>query len=142
MSKEETQTVEKKESALAPTRTPPLSPEEDVVLNTEVLRQERASVAALGRQRKARVLIASGRSAHEQCPVMVGVNGRSFLIERDKEVLVPESVVHALELAVEQVPVLETDNGGNARIQGFRAAPRFPVRVLGYEEPATGEPVR
>lgn len=132
MPKDEPRMVEKKEAATV--RTPPLSPAEDADLNTEVLRQERASLAALRRQRKARVLIPSGRSAHEQCPVMVGVNGRSFLIERDKEVLVPESVVHALELAVEQVPVLETDNGGDARIKGFRPAPRFPVRVVGYEE--------
>lgn len=113
--------------------TPPSSPdtETDAEEEAALLRQEMLNAEALRRQRKVRILIPSGRDPHEQCPVPVGVNGRSYLIERDKEVPVPESVLHVLNLAVEMVPVVSEDGG--YRVVGFRHTPRVPVQVLGYE---------
>lgn len=113
--------------------TPPSNPdaETDAEEEAALLRQEMLNAETLRRQRKVRILIPSGRDPHEQCPVPVGVNGRSYLIERDKEVAVPESVLHVLNLAVEMVPVVSEDGG--YRVVGFRHTPRVPVQVLGYE---------
>ena len=84
---------------------PPLTPEESERLNQSVQKSEAQAVAQLRHQRKVRIVIPSGRGEHEKCPVTIGVNGQSYLIERDKEVEVPEAVVHALELAVEKQPL-------------------------------------
>ena len=60
-----------------------------------------------------------------------GVNGQSYLIERDKEVEVPEAVVHALELAVEKQPLVNVDPVPRARTMSFVPVPRFPYRRIG-----------
>ncbi|MEG1610983.1 MAG: hypothetical protein RR317_07345, partial [Bilophila sp.] len=74
----------------------PLTKEEDAELAQAVVRQENDNTKILNAQRRVRIVISSGRDSHEQCPVTVGVNGRAYLIERDKEVEVPESVLHVL----------------------------------------------
>ena len=106
---------------------PPLTAEEDAILTQTVIQQESANVRALNAQKRVRILIPAGRSKHEQCPVAVGVNGRAYLIERGVEVDVPESVLHVLNLAVEQAPVMDGE-----RVVGFRSVPRYPVQVLGH----------
>lgn len=112
----------------------PLTPETDADTMERVVEQERSNALVLKKQRKVRILIPSGRSPHEQAPVAVGVNGRSFLIERDKEVVVPESVLHVLNLSQEQVPVVDDEGKSTMRVRSFRSVPRFPVQVKGYEE--------
>lgn len=103
-----------------------LTPAKSVALDESVSRQESANTQVLNAQKRVRIMISAGRGKHEQCPVPVGVNGRAYLIERGKEVDVPESVLHVLNLAVEQAPVLEGE-----RVMGFRSVPRYPVQVLG-----------
>ena len=105
---------------------PPPNHEESAALDRNVLRQESVNEKILNAQKRIRILIPSGRSKHEQCPVSVGVNGRAYLIERGKEVAVPESVVHVLTLAVELSPVVEGE-----RVTGFQSVPRYPVQILG-----------
>lgn len=111
---------------------PPLTAAESADLDRSVARQESANTRTLNAQKRVRILIPAGRSKHEQCPVPVGVNGRAYLIERGVEVDVPESVVHVLNLAVEQSPVLDGE-----RVTGFRSVPRYPVQVLGEAGPAS-----
>ena len=79
-------TAEEKESGSKP----PLTPEESERLNQSVQKSEAQAVAQLRQQRRMRIVIPSGRGEHEKCPVTIGVNGQSYLIERDKEVEVPE----------------------------------------------------
>ena len=88
-------------------------------------------MAQLRQQRKVRIVIPSGRGEHEKCPVTLGVNGQSYLIERDKEVEVPEAVIHALELAVEKQPLVSVDPVTRERTMSFVAVPRFPYRRIG-----------
>ena len=88
-------------------------------------------MAQLRQQRRMRIVIPSGRGEHEKCPVTIGVNGQSYLIERDKEVEVPEAVVHALELAVEKQPLVNVDPVTRERTMSFVPVPRFPYRRIG-----------
>ena len=110
---------------------PPLTPEESERLNQSVQKSEAQAVAQLRHQRKVRILIPSGRGEHEKCPVTLGGNGQSYLIERDKEVEVPEAVVHALELAVEKQPLVNVDPVTRERTMSFVPVPRFPYRRIG-----------
>ena len=104
---------------------PPLTPEESERLNQSVQKSEAQAAAQLRHQRKVRILIPSGRGEHEKCPVTLGVNGQSYLIERDKE------VVHALELAVEKQPLVNVDPVTRERTMSFVPVPRFPYRRIG-----------
>lgn len=54
----------------------------------------REVASELRKQKKAKIMIPS--TEHDREPVSVGVNGYVFLIQRDKEVEVPESVVQVL----------------------------------------------
>ena len=110
---------------------PPLTPEESERLNQSVQKSEAQAAAQLRHQRKVRILIPSGRGEHEKGPVTLGVNGQSYLIERDKEVEVPEAVVHALELAVEKQPLVNVDPVTRERTMSFVPVPRFPYRRIG-----------
>lgn len=102
-----------------------------------VAQQEAMIFRQIARQRKARIVIPSGRDAHERCPVPVGLNGREFLIERDKEVDVPLGVLEVLNLA--QASIAQT-SGSDANLNTtFHKAPRFPYRLLGYVNPETGK---
>lgn len=103
-------------------------------LDEEVARTERDIVRQLHAQRKVRILIPSGRNSHDRAPVIVGVNGREFLIERDKEVVVPEGVVNVLNLAKEKVPLSSFDQSGQQSVR-FDEAQRIPFQILGYVEP-------
>ena len=114
--------------------------EQSDALDAEVSRQEEAIRRQLRSQRKVRIVIASGKDPQDRCPVTVGVNGREYLIVRDKPVDVPQGVLDVLDLAVEQVPE-EVDEGGQIRII-FQPAQRFSYRVLGHIDPATGELVK
>jgi hypothetical protein len=89
-------------------------------------------VKQLKAQRKVRILIPSGRGGGERAPVPVSVNGHAYLIVRDKEVEVPESVMHALELAQEDMPVEEHDPVTGRQQIRFEKAHRFPFRLIGY----------
>lgn len=91
-----------------------------------IAKSERDNIAALHAQKKVKIIIPSGKSQAEQCPVPVSINGREFLIMRDIEVEVPKAVVDVLELATEMVPMVDEAN----RITQFRAAPRFPFREV------------
>lgn len=91
--------------------------------------QDAVIARQLGRQRKIRIRIASGRDSHERCPVPVAVNGREFLIERDKEVEVPEGVLNVLLLA--NMQVAETGTMARQSVTSFHSAPRFALTVLG-----------
>lgn len=74
-----------------------------------------------------KIMIASASGAGGKDDVYVGANGRSFLIQRDKEVPVPKIVVTALNLAT--ITEYETDELG--RFTGeTREVPRYNVRVL------------
>lgn len=111
--------------------------EKSALIDGQVAKQEEQIVRQLASQRKVRIVIASGRDSHERCPVPVGVNGREFLIERDKEVDVPEAVLNVLDLAKASVGE-SRDIGGMVDTQ-FRKASRFAYRVIGYINPQTGE---
>lgn len=104
--------------------------EKSAELDAQVARQEAMIIRQIASQRKVRIVIPSGRNAHERCPVPVGLNGREFLIERDKEVDVPEGVLHVLELAVANVA--QTVDEGNFANTTFHKAPRYPFRVIGH----------
>lgn len=112
---------------------PPLTPEESERLNQSVQKREAQAAAQLGSQRKVRIVIPSGRGEHEKCPVALGINGQSYLIERDKEVEVPEAVIEALNLAVERQPVVTVDPVTRERTMSFVPVPRFPYRRIGGE---------
>ena len=103
-------------------------------VDEEVMRTERDAVRQLHAQRKVRLLIPSGRDPHERAPVPVAVNGREFLIVRDKEVVVPEGVLNVLKLAREKVAVSTEQNG--QQVVSWEEAQRIPFQVLGYVEPS------
>ena len=105
---------------------------ESRAVDKEAERQERQNRQTLAQQRKVRILIPSGHDEQGRCPVTVGVNGYAYLIERDKEVLVPEGVVNVLKLAKESTAVRIEENG-QIRVD-FRESPRYPMQILGYEE--------
>lgn len=102
-------------------------------IDADVTRAERDNILQLHAQRKVRILIPSGRSPHERAPVTVGINGREFLIVRDREVDVPEGVVNVLKLAREKVAVASEVNG--QQTVAWEEAPRIPFQILGYVEP-------
>ena len=105
--------------------------------DAEVARQEAQNKNLLAAQRKVRIVIPSGRGLHERCPVPVGVNGREYLIVRDKEVDVPQAVVSVLNDAVESVPV--TIGEGEMKRTEFQNAQRIAYTIKGYVDPTTGE---
>ena len=105
--------------------------------DAEVARQEAQNKNLLAAQRKVRIVIPSGRGLHERCPVPVGVNGREYLIVRDKEVDVPQAVVSVLNDAVESVPV--TISEGEMKHTEFQQAQRISYKVVGYINPETGD---
>lgn len=111
--------------------------EQDVAsLDAQVAKQEEQIIRQISQQRKARIVIPSGRDAHERCAVPVGLNGREFLIARDKEVDVPVGVLEVLNLATANVV---QSNGDAENAISFHKVPRFPYRLLGYVNPETGE---
>ena len=103
-------------------------------IDAEVTRTERANVRQLHDQRKVRIVIPSGRSKHDRMPVILGVNGREYLIVRDREIAVPEGVVNVLNLAREKVAVTSEVNG--QQVVEWEEAQRIPFQILGYVEPA------
>ena len=105
----------------------------------QVSQQEALIAKQLRKQRKVRIVIQSGRTDHERSPVPVAVNGHEYLIERDKEVDVPEGVVNVLKLANEQVA--QTTDGAQVNTT-FHTAARFAYRVLGHIDPKTGQLVK
>ncbi len=105
--------------------------------DAEVARQEAQNKKLLAAQRKVRIVIPSARGPHERCPVPVGVNGREYLIVRDKEVDVPQAVVSVLNDAVESVPV--TIGEGEMKRTEFKQAQRISYKVVGYINPETGD---
>lgn len=105
--------------------------------DAEVARQEAQNKNLLAAQRKVRIVIPSGRGLHERCPVPVGVNGREYLIVRDKEVDVPQAVVSVLNDAVESVHV--TIGEGEMKRTEFQNAQRIAYTIKGYVDPTTGE---
>lgn len=109
--------------------------EKSDLLDQQVCRQEEMIARQLRQQRKVRIVIASGRSESERSPVPIAVNGHEYLIERDKEVDVPEGVVNVLKLANEQVA--QTTGGAQVNTS-FHTAARFSFRILGYVN-ANGE---
>ncbi len=104
-------------------------------IDADVTRMERDNIRQLHAQRKARLKLPSGRSAHERAPVLLGVNGQEFMILRDQEVIVPEAVLNVLNLARERVPVSSEVNG--QQVVTWEETPRFPVQMLGYVEAET-----
>lgn len=117
-----------------------LAKEQSARMDEQVAKQEEKIARQLRMQRKVRIVIASGRGSHERCPVPVAINGREFLIERDKEVDVPQGVLNVLDLAVANVAETQ-DTGGQANTV-FHKAQRYAYRVLGYVDPKTGELTR
>ena len=107
-------------------------------IDEEVARAERDNIRHLHAQRKARIVIPSGRDEHERAPVPVAVNGREFLIERDKEVDVPQAVVNVLNLAQETVPA--RNDAGDAIV--WKDVPRIAYTLIGFIDPDTGGPER
>lgn len=105
----------------------------DMGMGADDAAREREIIAQLKRQRKVKLVIASGAESHERSPVPVAVNGREYLIERDKEVLVPEAVANVLALARKQVCERVDDGRGTPRMV-FREAPRFSYQILGYAD--------
>ena len=91
---------------------------------------ESASKALLKKQRKVRILIPSGKSEHERAPVALGINGTEYLINRDCEVDVPESVCHVLDLAVQNIPTVEGE-GANRKMV-IKTAMAYPYIRKGY----------
>ena len=110
--------------------------EASAATDAEVARQEAQNKRLLSEQRKVRIVIPSGRDIHERCPVPVAVNGREYLIVRDKEVDVPQSVINVLNDAVESVPV--EDGDGPIKRVVFKQAQRFAYSIKGYVNPETG----
>lgn len=96
---------------------------EGAVDNTkEVVRELRA-------QRRFKIRINSTDSEQEDVPV--GIQGHVFLIKRDTEVVVPESVVEVLRGATKTLfrQRKRADGEGNELVP--YQAPRFPFEVLG-----------
>ncbi len=116
-----------------------LAKEKSDQLDMQVSQQEALIARQLRKQRKVRIVIQSGRTDHERSPVPVAVNGHEYLIERDKEVDVPEGVVNVLKLANEQVA--QTTDGAQVNTT-FHTAARFAYRVLGHIDPKTGQLVK
>lgn len=114
--------------------------EQSDAVDAEVSRQEETILRQLHNQRKVRIVIASGKEPQDRCPVPVAVNGREYLIVRDKEVDVPQGVLNVLDLAVAQVAE-DTEEGGMIKTV-FRPAQRYSYRILGYVDPSTGNLLR
>lgn len=110
--------------------------ETDISDESRISAQEALIVRQINQQRKARIVIPSGRDANERGPVPIGLNGREFLIVRDREVDVPVGVLEVLNLATAMVV---QNNGDMETGITFHKAPRFPYRLIGYIDPATGE---
>jgi hypothetical protein len=79
-------------------------------------------------QKKIKIMIPSTETQHE--PVPVQINGYAFLIERDKEVLVPESVVEVLRNAqfTTYKQIKREDGEGNQMIP--LTSLRFAFQIL------------
>ncbi len=116
-----------------------LAKEKSDLLDMQVSQQEALIARQLRKQRKVRIVIQSGRTDHERSPVPVAVNGHEYLIERDKEVDVPEGVVNVLKLANEQVA--QTTDGAQVNTT-FHTAARFAYRIIGHIDPKTGDLVK
>lgn len=116
-----------------------LAREQSAKLDARVAKEEALIIEQLKRQRKVRIVIASGQSAHERCAVPVGVNGREFLIERDVEVDVPEGVLNVLDLAIANIGEI---GSGQMASTDFHKTSRFAYRVIGYVDPKTNELVQ
>lgn len=114
--------------------------EMDAKADAEAAMQEAMITRQINEQRRVRIVIPSGRDPSERAPVPVAVNGREFLIVRDKEVDVPQAVLNVLDLAKEQ-QVDTQDVNGQAHVT-FREASRFPYQVKGYVDPKTGQLAR
>lgn len=108
----------------------------DAEAEAEAARQEAVITRQINAQRRVRIVLASGRDPHERAPVPIGVNGREYLISRDKEVDVPQAVLNVLDHAIEQVAEVREVNG--QRHVTFHAAKRFNYTVKGYVDPKTG----
>lgn len=111
--------------------------EMDAKAEAETARQEALITRQINEQRRVRIVIPSGRDPSERAPVPVAVNGREFLICRDKEVDVPQAVLNVLDLAKEQVAEMQEVNG-QAHVT-FRQANRFSYQVKGFIDPKTGQ---
>ena len=127
---------EKADAALA------IKAQREADAEAEAAMQEAAITRQLNAQRRVRIVLASGRDPHERAPVPIGVNGREYLISRDKEVDVPQAVINVLDHAIEQVADVREVNG--QRHVTFHEAKRFNYTVKGYVDPKTGvfTPVR
>lgn len=99
---------------------------------------EKQVVAQLHRQKHFRLVINSGRDAQDRCPVFLAVNGREYLICRDKEVVVPEAVVNVLNDAVEMKAVSSQGEDGQT-VVSWKPAKRFSYSVLGESEAPKAE---
>lgn len=105
---------------------------------SEVNMQERILKSQLAQQKKVRILIASGQSQAEQCPVTLGLNGTEYLILRDVPVDVPEGLLNVLQdCKVSSAFVEQIENGQKRTV--FKDVPRFSFQVLGHVNPETGE---
>ncbi len=111
--------------------------ERDAEAEAESAMQEAIITRQLNAQRRVRIVLASGRDPHERAPVPIGVNGREYLISRDKVVDVPQAVLNVLDLAMEQVAEVREVNG--QRHVTFHLAKRFNYTIKGYVDPKTGQ---
>ncbi len=81
--------------------------------------------------RRFRVIVNEG-GEKEPDHVFVGVNGVGFKIQRGTEVVVPESVVHVLQNAVQTLWVKRKDENGREYMEPRRVQ-RFPFSNLGED---------
>ncbi|MDR1685219.1 MAG: hypothetical protein LBR82_02055 [Desulfovibrio sp.] len=126
---EPTEQVEQVEQVL-----PAQEPEKVSTPSEHTLHAQEQEIAQLLKgQRKVKIMIQSGRTPSEQCPVALAVNGREFLIKRDVEVEVPEAVVNVLRLAVEQQPIVDIQPSTGEKNIGYKSVARFPFHILAME---------
>ena len=119
------------EKAAAETKIADMSKEAEA----QAAKEEAALTKQIGMQRKHRIIIHSGKSESERFPVAIGVNGHEVIIERDKEVDVPEAVCGVLDLAVQHIPV--TTGSGINRKTTIMKSPTYPYTKIGPVDPVT-----
>jgi len=83
--------------------------------------------AKLRKQKKIKIMIPSTEAPDGKDDVQVGVNGVLYLIKRDLEVEVPESVVGVLKNAVQTLYLQNEETGEMAA----RRVPSYPFSIVG-----------
>lgn len=98
---------------------------------TEVVEAATATISNSATKERFAITIEEGHENHDAPDVFVGVNGRSYLIQRGMRVEVPKEVLEVLDHAVIDKHIPVKDQQGMPNGTETRASRRFPYQNHG-----------